>query len=133
MLLSVGPRSWFVTRSPVPGSKPEGVLLQKNCMNPISSFASFRCGYVLASPKRAIGGDLVHDALEDSQLFLIESRDKEIGDPAQVDRRRLGQTGHARTDQHDHDTTSVRIGVGSTNEAFVNQPSDTSSHARPRN
>jgi len=26
MLLSVGPRSWFVTRSPVPGSKPKGVL-----------------------------------------------------------------------------------------------------------
>src|SRR5207245_7301163 len=48
MLLSVGPRSWFVTRSPVPGSKPEGVLLQKNCMNPISSFAWFSLWCVAA-------------------------------------------------------------------------------------
>src|SRR2546426_8975918 len=84
------------------------------------------------SPKRAIDGDLIHDALEDSQLSLIESRDKEIGDPAQVDRRRLGQAGHARIGQYDHDTASVCIGVGSTNEAFVNQPRDTASHARPR-
>src|SRR6266852_5348588 len=91
-----------------------------NCMRPISSFASFSRGCVLASPKRAIDGDLTHDGLEDSQLFLIESRDKEIGDPAQVDRRRLGQAGHARIGQYDDDTTSVCIGVGSTNEAFVN-------------
>src|SRR2546427_13135240 len=66
-------------------------------------------------------------------LSLIESRYKEIGDPAQMDRRGLSQTGHARIGQYDHDTTSVRIGVGSTNEAFVNQPRDTASHARPRN
>src|SRR5713226_10251689 len=115
----------------VHGSKPKGFYLQKNCTRSISSFASFSRGCVLSSPKRAIDGDLIHDALEDSQLFLIESRDKEIGDPAQVDRRRLGQAGHARIGQYDHDTTSVRIGVGSTNEAFVNQPRDTPSHARP--
>src|SRR3989475_10497304 len=102
-------------------------------MRPISSVASFSRGRDLASPERAIDGDLIHDALEGSQLFLIESRDKEIGDPAQVDRRRLGQTDHARIAQYDHDTTSVCIGVSSTNEAFVNQPSDTASHARPRN
>src|SRR5437870_13374966 len=84
------------------------------------------------SPKRAIDGDLVHDALQDSQLFLVESRDKEIEDPAQVDRRRLGEAGHACIGQYDHDTPSVRIGVGSTNEAFVNQARDTASHARPR-
>ena len=63
------------------------------------------------SPKRAIDGDLVHDALEDSQLSLIESRDKEIGGPAQVDRRRLGQAGHARIGQYDHDTTYVCSGT----------------------
>src|SRR2546426_9034920 len=102
-------------------------------MRAIRSFASFSRGCVLASPKRAIDGDLVHDALEDSELFLIESRDKEIGDPAQVHWRRLGQAGHARIGQYDHDTTSVCIGVGSTNEPFVNQPRDTASHARPRN
>src|SRR6266571_3560506 len=102
----------------------KGFYLQKDCMGPISRFASFSRGCVLASPKRAIDGDLIHDALEDSQLLLIESRDKEIGDPTQVDRRRLGQ--------YDHDTTSVCIGVGSTNEAFVNQPRDTASHSRPR-
>ncbi len=101
-------------------------------MRPISSVASFSRGRDLASPKRAIDADLVHDALEDSQLLLIESRDKEIGDPAQVDRRRVGQAGHARIGQYDYDTTSVCIGVGSTNEAFVNQPRDTASHARPR-
>src|SRR5881296_3994942 len=84
------------------------------------------------SPKRAIDGDLIHDALEDSQLFLVESRDKKIGDPAQVDRRRLGQAGHARLRQYDHDTTSVCIGVDATDEAFVNQSRGTASHARPR-
>src|SRR5437879_4508928 len=110
-----------------------GSYLQKRYMRPISSFASFSRGCVLASPKRAIDGDLIHDALEDSQLFLIESRDEEIGDPSQVDRRRLGQPGHTRLGQYDHDTPSVCIGVGSTNEAFVNQPRDTASHARPRN
>jgi hypothetical protein len=31
-----------------------------------------------------------------------------------VDRRRLGQAGHARIGQYDHDTTSVCLGVGST-------------------
>src|SRR5207247_4964311 len=107
--------------------------LQKNCMRPISSFASFSRGCVLASPERAIDGALIHDALEASQLLLIESRDKEIGDPAPVDRRRLGQAGDARIGQYDHDTTSVCIGVGSTNEALVNQPRDTASHARARN
>src|SRR5438093_8644962 len=61
------------------------------------------------SPKRAIDDDLIHQALEDSQLFLVESRDKEIGDPAQVDRRRLGQAGHARIGQNAHDTTGVCI------------------------
>ncbi len=107
--------------------------LQKNYKRPIRNFASFSRECVLVSPKRAIDGDPFHDALEDSQLFLIESRDEEIGNPAQVDRRRLGQAGHARIGQYDHDTTSVGIGVGSTNEAFVNQPRDTTSHARPRN
>ncbi len=71
----------------------KGFYLQKNCTRTISSFASFSRGCVLPSPKRAINGDLIHDALEDSQLFLIESRDKEIGDPAQVDRRRLAPDG----------------------------------------
>src|SRR5437870_8261741 len=80
------------------------------------------------SPKRAIDGDLIHDALEDSQLFLVESRDKEIGDPAQVDRRRLGQAGHARLGQYDHCTTGVCIGGGSTKGAFVNRPRSTSTH-----
>ena len=84
------------------------------------------------SPKRAIDGDLVHDALESSQLSLTEPRDKEIGDRAQVDRRRIGKAGHARIGQHDHDTPSVCIGIGSTNQAFVNQPRDAASHARPR-
>ena len=115
------------------GSSParsiKGFDLQKNSRRPISSFASFSRGCVLASPKRAIDGDLIHDALEDGQLFLIESRDEEIGDPPQVDRRRLGQPDHARLGQYDHDTTSVCIGVGSTDEAFVNKPRDTASHA----
>src|SRR6266581_4974530 len=101
-------------------------------MRPISSFASFTRERDLASPKRAIDGDLIRDALEEGQLLLIESGDKEIGDPAQVDRRGLGQAGHARIGQNDHDTTSVCIGVSSTNEALVNQPRDTASHSRPR-
>src|SRR5437773_2531554 len=84
------------------------------------------------SPKRAIDGDLVHDALESSQLSLTEPRDKEIGDRAQVDRRRIGKAGHARIGQHDHDTPPVCIGIGSTNQAFVHQPRDAASHARPR-
>ena len=108
-----------------------GFYLQKSYMRPIGNFASFSRGSGLASSKRAIDDDLIHDALEDSQLFWIESRDEEIGDPAQMDRRRLGQPGHARLGQYDHDTTSVCIGVGTTNEAFVNQPRDTASHARP--
>src|SRR3989442_10945805 len=109
-----------------------GSICRRTAWRPLSGFASFSRGCVLASPKRAIDGDLIQDALEDSQLFSIESRDKEIGDPAQVDRRRLGQPGHARISQYDHDTASVCIGVDSTNEAFVNQPRDTASHARPR-
>src|SRR2546427_1208609 len=85
-----------------------------------------------ASPERAIDGDLIHDLLKDSQLFLAEPRDEQIGDPAHVDRRRLGQAGHARIGQYDHDATCVCFGVGSTNEAFVNHPRDTASHARTR-
>src|SRR5438046_5742957 len=81
------------------------------------------------SPKRAIDGDLVHDALESSQLSLTEPRDKEIGDRAQVDRRRIGKAGHARIGQHDHDTPSVCIGIGSTNQAIVNQPRDAASRS----
>src|SRR2546427_2514159 len=99
-------------------------------MRPISSVASFSRGCVLASPKRAIDGDLIHDALEDSQLFLVESRDKEIGDPAQVDRPRLGQAGHTHIGQYDDDTTSVCIGVCSTNEAFVYEPRYKASNVR---
>ncbi|TMD59468.1 MAG: hypothetical protein E6I87_09365 [Chloroflexi bacterium] len=82
------------------------VYPQKNCMGPIHQLR-----------------DLIHGPLEDSQLFFVESRHKEIGYPTQVDRRRLRQAGHARIGQYDHDTTCVCIGVGSTNKALVNETS----------
>src|SRR2546428_5594029 len=50
MLLSVGPRSWFVTRSPVPGSKPKGVLSAAELHEADQQPRVVSRGCVLASP-----------------------------------------------------------------------------------
>ena len=54
------------------------------------------------------------------------------GDPAHVHGHRLGQARDAGVGQRDHDASGVAIGVGPTNEALIDQPGDTSGHARPR-
>src|SRR2546428_11411258 len=41
--------------------------------------------------KRAVDGDFVQSALEHGELLLVEVRDEQFRDPAQVDRSGLGQ------------------------------------------
>jgi len=55
--------------------------------------------------------------------------DEQFRDPAQVHRGGLGEACHAGVGQRDDDTACVRIGVGSLDEAFLDQPGDTSGHA----
>ena len=63
--------------------------------------------------------------LENGELLIIELRDEQFRDPAQVDRRGLGQAGHAGVGQRDHDATCVGIGAGATT-----RPSSTSRATR---
>ena len=46
-----------------------------------------------------------------------------------MDRSGDGQTVQSGVSQLDHDTARVGIGVGTTNQAFVNEPGDAPSHA----
>src|SRR5437899_5773416 len=81
------------------------------------------------SAKRAVDGDLVQSVLESGELLIVELRDEQFRDPAQVDRSGLGEARHAGVGQRDDDTACVRIGVGSPDEAFLDQPGDTAGHA----
>src|SRR6266536_2509775 len=83
--------------------------------------------------KRAVDGDLVQSVLEHGELLLVEVRDEQFRDPAQVDRSGLGESRHAGVGQRDDDTACVRIGVGSPDEALLDQPGHTPGHARPGN
>src|SRR5437763_9761927 len=85
-----------------------------------------------ASAERAIDTDLVQGPLEDGELLIVELCEEQLRDPAQVNRSSLGEARYARVGQGDDDTASVRIGVGSPDEAFLDQPGHTPGHARLR-
>src|SRR2546429_6501805 len=87
-------------------------------------------GYVRVSrsAERAVDGDLVESVLEDGELLIVELREEQVRDPAQVDRSGLGEARNAGVGQRDDDTASVRIGVGSPGEAFIDQPGYTPGH-----
>src|SRR2546422_10211678 len=72
----------------------------------------------IALAKLAVDGDLVESILEDGEFLLVELRDEQFRDPAQVDGSSLGEARHAGVGQRDDDTASVSIGVGSSDEAF---------------
>src|SRR5438105_8663890 len=81
------------------------------------------------SAKRAVDGDLVQSVLEHGELLLVELRDEQFRDPAQVDGNGLGEARYAGVGQRDDDTACVCIGVGSPDEAFLDQPGYTPGHA----
>src|SRR5256886_6265262 len=83
--------------------------------------------------KRAVDGDLVESVLEHDELLLVEFGDEHFRDPAQVDRGGLGEACHAGVRQRGDGTAAVRIGVGSPDEGFVDQPGYAPGHARPGN
>src|SRR3989454_9241839 len=88
-------------------------------------------GYVRVSrsAERAVDGDLVESVLEDVELLIVELREEQVRDPAQVDRSSLGEARYAGVGQGDDDTASVCIGVCSPDEAFFDQPGHTPGHA----
>src|SRR6266545_2993908 len=57
---------------------------------------------------------------------------EQVRHPAQVDWSRLRQPGDAPVGDRHHDATPVRIRLGSTNEAFIDEPGNATGHARPR-
>jgi hypothetical protein len=64
-----------------------------------------------------------------SRLLIVELRDEQSRDAAQVDRSSLGEACQARVGQRDDDTASVSVGVRSSDEAFLDQAGDTAGHA----
>jgi len=56
-------------------------------------------------------------------------REEQFRDPAKVDASGLGEARHAGVGQRDHDTACVCIGVGSPDEAFLDQPGYAPGHA----
>jgi hypothetical protein len=83
------------------------------------------------SAKRAVDDDLVEGSLERGELLIVELRDKQLSNAAQVDRSGLGEPGHPGVGQRDDDGARVRIGVLSPDEPFTDQPGDTAGHAGP--
>ena len=81
------------------------------------------------SAKRAVGGDLIEGALEHRELLIVQPRDEQIEDPAQMHRGGFDQAGHARVGQDDHDATCVVVSGSSTNEAFIDEPGDPAGQA----
>src|SRR5205814_4746654 len=47
------------------------------------------------SAERAVDGDLVESVLEDGELLIVELREEQIRDPAQVDGSSLGEARYA--------------------------------------
>src|SRR5712691_11097992 len=88
-------------------------------------------GYVRVSrsAERAVDGDLVESVLKEGELLIVELRDEHFRDPAQVDRSGLSEARYAGVGQRDDDTACVRIGVGSPDEAFLDQPGHPPGHA----
>ena len=84
-------------------------------------------GYALA--KGAVERDPGEGGLENGELLVVELRDQWIGNSADVDRGCDGQTVQSRVCQLDHYAACIGIGVGTTNQAFVNEPADAPSHA----
>src|SRR5438105_4261666 len=87
------------------------------------------CAPSCASAERAVDGDLVESLPEDGELLIVELREEQVRDSAQVDRGGLGEASYAGVGQRDDDTAPVRIGVGSADEAFLDQPGHTPGHA----
>src|ERR1700693_2353637 len=79
--------------------------------------------------KGAVEDDLGQGALENGELLVVQLSDEFIGNSAHVDRSCDGQTLQSGVCQLDHDTARVGIGVGTTNQAFVNEPGDAPGHA----
>src|SRR4051812_12676719 len=68
------------------------------------------------------------ELLEHGELLIVQLPDERFRDPAQVDRSGLGEARDAGVGQRDDDTACVRTGVGSPNEAFLDQPGHTAGH-----
>ena len=81
--------------------------------------------------ERAIDDDLVQSALESGELLLVEFRDEELQDAAQMNRNGLGEARHAGIGQCDDDAAPVAVGVRSPDKPFIDQPGDAPGHAGP--
>src|SRR5438874_6319741 len=86
-------------------------------------------GPARASAKRAVEGDLCQGTLENGQLLVVQVRDEEIRNAAQVHRSCAGQPLQSGVCHQDDDTAVVGIGVATTNQAFVNEPGHPPGHA----
>ena len=83
----------------------------------------------LSTKRAVVDDDLAQSALENRELLIIELRDEQFRDAAQVDRSGLGQARHAGVGQCDDDGACVTIGVRSPDESFIDQAGDTPGHA----
>src|SRR5438093_1178251 len=122
----------LMSTQPGPGSGTGSSRIRSASGGPGASSTTARMVAVMRSrlsAKRAVDGDLVQGVLENGKVPIVELRDEEFRDPAQVNRSGLGQARYAGVGQRDDDTPCVRIGVGSPDEAFLDQPGHTPGHA----
>src|SRR5207247_6852846 len=99
---------------PVPSHSPRdsGPALRGRVMTCAVSRLDPWPGRPTLSTKRAVlDDDLVQGPLENGELLIIELRDEQFRDAAQVDRSGLGQARHAGVGQCDDDGARVPIGV----------------------
>ena len=95
-------------------------------------WGGLRPGYRRGSAKGAVDDDLVQSALEERELLIIKLRNEQLRDPTGMDGRRLTETGEARVGEGHYDAAGVGTCLFSADEAFIDQPGDTTGHARPR-
>jgi len=83
-------------------------------------------------PEGAVERHFSQGAGERGQLAITQFFDEQFRNSAQMNRRYLGQSGEAGFGQGDHHATSVRVGIGATDQTLPHEPIDAPRHARAR-
>src|SRR5205807_222749 len=96
-----------------------------------SSLAVIMC-FLSRLPKAAINSHLLECTGQGREFLVAEPLHEQLANTAQVDGRRLRQSGDAGVGQPDDDAAPVRVGVGSRDQSFVDEAIDAAGHARPR-
>ena len=84
----------------------------------------------MRSAEGAVQRDLFECAPEGRELDVVELSNEQLRDAASMDGGGLGQSLDPRIGQRNDYATSVRIGAGTRDEAFVNQVGDPARHPR---